>query len=1194
MSKLGLRIGASQAIGMALCLALLLLSSPSLLGQNARGTILGHVADPSGAAVLGARVTIKNVNTGVTNEFTTDGTGDFVFVNLIPGTYTVSVEGQGFKTSSSSGLILEVDQTLRQDFTLAMGSLAETVTVSANAQMVQTDNTTIGNVVAGELMQELPLNGRDFTSLLNIDAGATNLGGGSQTYWSLHGLSSFREVSLDGARPDSISYLIDGVTNNANLFSTASSVPSVSAIQEFKVEQGLYSAEYGQGSAQVNVAIKSGTNDYHGSAYDFLQNDAFQPNSPLQAFLNSQPGATPQPLNSPFKQNQFGFTLGGPVIVPKVYHGQNKTFWFFSYEGGRQSTLTGTQSPVQVPTAQERTGNFSDWPVPIYDPSTTGSTTATANDPTGRTPYPNNQIPTSLLNPIASKLLAYYPQPNLTCAMPCNNFVTPVHNSKNIDTETMRVDQNFGSMDRLFFTGIIKGDDEPNPSMLPATGNVSFARSRLFGLTWQHSFGSSIINEARMGFNRLFFHTGVDTAFGADLATQAGLKNSPAIPAFYDIPIVTPNDRYTSIGSGNNGYSQKENDFQYVDNLKIVRGRHKLTFGTDIRRIQLWDQDGFTAMGQLFFTGGYTAANPLAPAMQGSLNILPSGNPFADMFVGYPQSVGAPPPLGSDLFNLRALNYNFFAQDDIRLTPRLTLNLGLRYEIPPNYHSINNSGFAFNPADGGSMVWANKGFVQSVTQQVQAAGGQVNTNWMQCCASNSLVPIDKHDFAPRVGLAWRPFATDRFVIRTGYGIFYDVYERFYDTTQFDDNRLWTLAANPTYPVATGFEKSSPLALSTLWLPPVTSASLFSTATPPYNFGVQVNSPTNHNPYNQQWSFDTEYSLTQSLLLDVGYVGSHGIHSPTQLLIGMGYPPPVAGDHCNTYIDIAQVPAGDPCLKDPNFVPVDKRELWPNFGPGTYYNDNVLNSTYHALQVRVRQRLNNGLQYNLNYTWSKALDETSAINNISGTNDFIMDPHDVQRDYGPASFDQPSRFVASGSYEVPVGKGKRWTFGKANWLVGGWTASGIYTIASGGPFSVYAFPYYSSTDQMGSPFTGRVRANLVANPYTVNQTPLDWYNTSAFAAPAPGTYGDEGKGILRGPYLMDLDMSFAKQFPIKERQKVQYRLDIFNVGSNWHSQFRTPDNDMSDCNYGSLAGCNGAGTLNLWTPRTIQMALIYSF
>lgn len=1182
------------------CLALFIVAANgSAWAQNAQGTIVGHVADPSGQPVVGAKVTVRNSGTNVGNEFTTNGRGDYVVVNLTPGNYDVTAEASGFQTAHANGLQLQVEQTLRQDFNMHLGQVSQEVTVSAGSQMVNTDNATVGNVLPADLIEALPINGRDFTNLLSIDAGATNMSGGIQaTGYVLHGLNpAFREVSVDGARPDSISYLIDGVVDNDFFFSAPSNVPGENAIAEFKIQNGLYGAQYGQGSAQVNVAIKSGTNQVHGTAYDFLQNDALQPSDPETAFLNAQNG-TDFPVKTPFKQNQFGGTLGGPVLIPKLYNGRNKTFWFFGYDGGRQVNLQngGVQSD-QVPTQAERSGNFSDWPFPIYNPTTGGSVTPTASNPAGRLPFAGNQIPSSLIDPIAAKLLAYYPLPNVNCAMPCLNYTAVAKNTKVINTETMRVDQNFGSSNRLFFTGVLSDDDEPNPSILPATGSTSYKYSRLFGLEWQHSFSGTLFNEARIGYNHQFFHTGVDTAYGANLAAQLGLQNSPNLPQFYDIPVVSLNDGYSGIGSNSGGYTQKDDIFQVVDDLTWIHGRHTITAGVDIRRVYLYDTDGFTSMGQLNFTGAYSA---LDPSTTGSANAT-GGNPIADLLLGDPFSVSAPPPLGSDLYRLRGNNWNFFVEDDIRVTDRLTLNLGLRYEIPTTFHSADNSGYAFNPANGGGLIWANPAFTQSVL-----SNPGVNPDWLQCCANNQLVPVDKHDFAPRFGFAWRPFPTDRFVLRGGYGIFYDTFNRFYDGSTYDEDSLYTLAPNPNYPSATGLENVSPLALHTLWLPPVTSAGLFSG--PAYTFPItQVNMPGNHTPYNQQWSLDTQYSINPTLLVDVGYVGSHAIHEPTQLLFGVAYQPPVAGDPCNFLLDASQATGSNAsCLSDPNFVPVDKRQPYPGMSPGLYSNANVLTSTYNALQAQLIKRLGSGLQFHLNYTWSQALDESSAINNAGGQNDFIMDPHNIKQDYGPAAYDQSQRFVASYSYQFPIGHGRHWSFPKFNWLIGNWDTSGIYTVASGFPFSVYSIGYYTS-DQTGSVFGGRSRANVTGNPTTgFDQTYLEWFNTADFSEAPEGTYGNSGRGILRTPYFMDWDTSVSRNFVMTERQQLQLRLEIFNTGSNWHSTAHFPDQTVTDspanctagpsgtCRFGSLVSLNGAGLLNLWTARILQFSLTYSF
>jgi Carboxypeptidase regulatory-like domain/TonB dependent receptor/TonB-dependent Receptor Plug Domain len=1177
-------------------LSFLSLSAVPAKAQNSRGTILGHVQDASGAPVAGAKATVRNVDTGVLNKFTTAAAGDYVFVNLVPGSYSVTIEKDGFKSATSSGLVLEVDQTLRQDFSLQVGSVNEQVTVSADTQLVQTDNTTTGNVLDERFIDELPSNGRDFTNLLNLSAGATNLSGGIQaTGFVLHGLSSFTEVSLNGARPDSISYLVDGVTDNDSFFSGASNVPTEFSLQEVKIQSGLYSAEYGQGSATVNVAIKSGTNQWHGQAYEFIQNDALQPKSPLVKELNILQSSN-RPPKTPFKQNQFGGTLGGPVTIPLLYHGQNKSFWFFAYDGGRRRTTSNTAGAIQVPTLAERGGDFSDWPFPIYDPSTRGTQPVTAANPLGASPFPGNKVPTNRINTIGQRIANLYPAPNINCAFPCNNFVLPTVNSITTNNETFRVDQNFGQKDRIYFTGHIRREDQPNPSQLPFTGSTSLTNSSLFGWSWEHTFGSNTVNSARFGINRQFYFSALDTAFGPDLSAQLGLQNTPTNPANFGIPTIQLSQGYSSIGGGSGGTTTgtRHQVYQWVDNLKLIRGRHTLTAGFDIRLNRDFEADDFLGTGSLNFNGNYTALTPVSGGGTGP----GAGNPAADLILGYPVSVSPPPPLGTDILHVTGTNYNLFAQDDFRVTPRLTINLGLRYELPPDYHSTTGGGFTLDPNNGGSLIFVNRSFVNSVTTP------QTNPNLLNCCAPNTLVPIDKKDFAPRIGLAWRPFDTNRFVVRAGYGIFYDTYNRYYDLIQsFNDPQILSVFSNPNYPTPTGQENTAScttcLPLNTVFFPNVTSSQFFTIPSFSPNLANtilnQTEYPFNHNPYNQQWTLDTQFAITQSVLLDIGYVGSHGLRLPTQNLLNAAFQPKVP-DPCDVLFDRSQATGSNAnCATNPNFSPVDQRVPFPGLPSVVYANQNTLSSNYNSLQVQVRQRFSHGLTYQVFYTYSKALDDASGINNINGLSEFIQDPHNISADKGPASFDQTHRLVGSGFWELPVGKGKHWSAGPANWVVGGWHIGGIYTLTSGRTYTVYPFGFFGASDFTGSNFTGRYRADLVANPNSgFTKGYSEYFNTNAFAAPAPGLYGNEGKGILRGPYVENLDLSFEKKFQFTERHNLQYRLEIFNVGSNWHSVARIPDNNLQDNNFGFLGPNNGAGSLNLYTPRVLQMSLVYSF
>jgi hypothetical protein len=473
------------------------------------------------------------------------------------------------------------------------------------------------------------------------------------------------------------------------------------------------------------------------------------------------------------------------------------------------------------------------------------------------------------------------------------------------------------------------------------------------------------------------------------------------------------------------------------------------------------------------------------------------------------------------------------------------------------------------------------------------------------------------------------------VVRAGYGIFYDTYMRYYDQVQnYDENSLQTILP-ASYPSAVGNEKAYPgPSLNQLWSPPIQGLGGVGGST---GFGAftlpkwdsndflntshilnQVNWPSNHNPYNQQWTLDFQYALQPTLLLDVGYVGSHDIRLPTYLLFNTAPPPPDLGDPCNggsaapigPYLDISQVPAGSPCLTDPNFYVIDQHVPYPNVPSEMYANANVLTASYNSLQVQLRQRFHHGLIYNLAYTWSKSLDEISAINLVNGNNNFIQNPQNIRADYGPSSFNQPNRLTASGSWELPVGKGKRWSLGPANWVLGGWKASGIYTVDSGRSFTVYGYNG-ASLDEMGiydgSSYDTRYRPNQSGSAekgFTRSYT--EWFNASVFSLAPPGTYGDSGKGELRGPYFEDLDLSFAKVFPLTERQHLQVRFEMFNAGSTWHHGAWIPCANVPSCGttpLGSLVPLQSSADLvsasawardNLWQGHTIQLSAVYSF
>lgn len=1186
----------------------LMLCIPSF-GQNSEGIILGHVTDPSGAIVSNAQVTIVNTATNIKFTTKTNAIGDYSFVNITPGKYNISITQKGFKTSEASSVQLDVEATLRQNFVLQIGGTQEEVTVVADAQMIQADNATQGEVIESKAIDSLPISGRDFTNLLKLQGGTTQVQGSSQLYWAQHGLNNdFNSVSINGARTESISYLVDGITDNDQYFSTANNIPNSEAITEFKVQNGLYSPEFGQGSAQVNVAIKNGSNRYHGSVYEYFRGDLFQPHSPLYAYEKNTLGESVSTAKDPLKQHQYGFSLSGPITLPKVYSGANRSFFFYSYEIGRRRS--STQGTALVPSDAERTGDFSDWKdasgnlVPLYDPST-----QTGTDPTTRSVFASNKI-TSLAT-IATNFLALFPKANATKANMaacvnsggCYNYITSVSHPYDTNNHTFRVDHRLTSKDLLYLTSVLGEQSYHNAAVMPLTGEIKYQHNRLFALNWQHIVSANLINEARAGYNWQFWENGSD-ASGTDWGTKLGFANEITNPALFTVPTLSL-DGFQTFGNGNAGWNQKENIYQFVDNLKYLRGRHTFTLGIDIRRYLLNMTDSYSSEGSLEFNGAYTSYKPTY--VSNGYGTKGAGSSVADFLLGDPIDLSAPVPYASDLFSVRGTAWNIFASDDIHVTPKLTVNLGVRYEIPSAFHSPDGSGITADLSGNGQFLWASKS-----NYNLMKTVGATST-WIGYTGNDKLTDANHHNIAPRVGFAWRPLSTDKFVVRGGYGLFYDLQNLWYSLTTYDS--IVAYLSTGSYPTSsTGYTNVAPYPLDTLWQSVSTDYSYFQY--PSWETGPQINWPHNRSPYNQQWSIGGQYALTQTTLLDISYIGTHGLHQPGYWYYNAGTMPAV-DDDCNHYRDAAEAPSS--CLTDKNFVPVDQRDTWKDIRSSAYAVANIFSSRYNALQVRLNQRTHQGLNYQVNYTWSRTLDEGTAINNIANSALTLQNNRCAKCDWGPSSSDQTNRLVGSGTYEIPVGHGRHYNAGKiGNYVAGGWDFTGIYTIASGQPISVLNTG--DSTrgqdgvrgdlrrpNTTGDPHSTTFPSN--SNYYVANlKNPIyHLFNPTAYTVGAGNTYGDTTRNSIRGPWFQRGDISFGKNFPIYKEHNLNYKLEIFNVFSPWRSNGEIDMyNYLSNTSAGSvvqidtdssgspLAESQQGGTRHMWNPRTIQMSLKYSF
>ncbi len=1160
-------------------------------GQSSTGVILGTVRDPSGAIVPGTHIVVRNTATNAAFPIDTDHTGSYYVPALIPGRYQVNAEKSGFSETSVNDVVLEVDQTVRVDLTLRVGQITETVKVESTTQMVQSDNATVGQVIGTRQVEELPLNGRDFTNLIKLNVGVTEVSGGANAGASvrMHGLNgNFRNVSVDGARPMDIGFLIDGVTDNDNLFQTAAVVPPIDAIQEFKLQNGMYSSEFGFGSAQVNIALKSGTNDLHGSAWEFLRNSAFEPENPYFHTI------------TPLRQNQFGVTLGGPVYLPKLYKGTNRTFFFGSWESGRRRT--SSFGLAQVPTAQERTGNFSDWPTQLYNPLTTVNTPS-GGSPVTRTPFLNNQIPTSMLAPQSLSLIQYYPLPNINCKLPCNNYTRAYSLPLDVDTYTARVDHNLRDSDRIFGQFVSQDELATNSTTIPLSGTKVTQDSKQAGLGWTHVFGPRTLNEARVGFSRLSFLNTFEDSGTTNYAQQAGLANLNDNPD--TLPHILPGTQYAALGtSGTVPFVSLTNTVDVVDALTLTRGKHSLKFGGEIRRHLDRNASADFESGALYFGGAYTAANPTLAQAAGKTG---TGNGIADFLLGYLNNAGTtavqfrniPVPAA----RLRYTDYAAYVNDDFRVSSQITLNLGVRWEYRTPFEGLGGGGTVFDLSyPGGRSLYANQTYTQLFNNPILAA----------CCAPNPLIPPDKHDFAPRVGLAWRPLSnSNRLAVRAGYGFFYDIadYHYYSNSVVTPVDFLEPTLANPS-----GLEATPPVNIRNLFPTPYSIAA--QSFPPPYcqapsksiinsqgivtqvnnacqtaGFGVGAGGliPGTRTPYTQQWALNVQFEPVKNLLLEVGYQGAHGLRLPGFWNFNQDeIPPPTTGNPNNGLLYQSQCPAG---TFPASCSPVQSRVPYANFNANSSTVAGLFQSKYNAMTAKVDKRFSTGLQFTSLFTWSRSLDDDSEISTLGsvGTN-FAQNAYNLRNDWGPSAFDQTLRFVSSFVYELPFGEGKRLLnrHGFVNRIVGGWQANGIYTLASGQPFTVLC--NCGDRAQIGNTYNSE-RANLNGNPLPsgFDQTYTHWFDTTAFSTPILGTQGTEGRDILRTTHQNSMDFSLFKNNIIREKMNLQLRAEFFNLFSNHFYTPVAPTANLQATNFGSLLPV-GADAGYLFNPRIYQFAL----
>jgi hypothetical protein len=1082
--------------------------------QSVNATMVGTIFDVSSAAIPQAKVTVTNTGTNVARTVTANERGDYTITNLAPGFYQLVAEHEGFRRTVAREIELLVNQTARLDVVLQVGAVSETVEVSGAGQLVESETSSIGQVIERNLISDLPLKGRAVFELALLTPATVPANPSSyvaQVRPMPGGLSS-PAFSAGGARDNNNGYIVDGVDAMDPHYMTPSMFPPMDSIQEFKIQTNSYSAEFGHYSVQVNASTRSGANDIHGSLYDYLRNDAFD----AANFFDNFAGLRKAPL----RYNLFGGTFGGPLSVPRVYSGRNRTFFFVTYEGTR--IRTSRTSQLSVPTPEQRGGDFSSLGSrnnqPIFDPG------ATRPNPTGagaiRDPFAGNMVPASRVTPFAKQVLDFYPLPSSSAARG-NNFFSTLGNISDNNQFVARIDQVLGAKTTLSFRYYFFDGLSTNRSAIRNDGETNDVRTQNMALNVTHNFSARTLYELRLGYNRPRYGILQVGSGGVNYAPIFGLKNLLTDPIAWGIPNVSASN-FSSMGLVADPNAQLTNGYQLINHVTLIRSAHTLKFGADLRKTNYNDVGDRNARGAFSFTGALTA-NPQQRTT--------TGVSIADLLLGLPLSAqGSPTPLAG---NYNAFHYYFFAQDDWKISQRVTLNLGLRYELNTRLIEVQNRiAYLDRAFPGGRLLLAgsSKAFIAP------------NTITDGPATPRGLFPADANNWGPRVGLAIRPFDNNRTAIRMGYGIFY---------TMIDGQATRQLERNP--PVASVISVTADQDANSTGPNALRVAELFpATGAPASRPQVWSDIGYRAEPYVQQWNLSIQQSLTANAVLELGYIGSKG----TRMVFYS------QGNQARLDADTAR-----PTL-------LVSRQPFPLWGSEIRTTQDQGNSTYHAGFAKIERRLSHGLSLLAHYTFSKSI----AVN--SDINESVSNFYNVSLDKGRSLSDIRHYAVLAATWEIPVGRGKNaLASGPLSRILGDWNMNTILSVRGGFPISVYAqgdvcncAAYSQRALQMGDPLNGFTRARE------------QWFNTAAFVQPAVGTFGNSGHNILTGPNSRTVSLSVFRTIRIGEKARLQFRSEFFNFLNR--TNFGEPGSTVRSTSYGVITSAAD--------PRIIQLALKLQF
>jgi hypothetical protein len=1080
----------------------------------------GIASDPTGAAVPDVTIRITNLATGVITSVRTNETGRYTAPLLPQGTYRISAEKTGFSPVTRDNLKLDVDQIARIDFELKLGAVAETVEVSAAAILLDSETTTMGQVIENKRIVEMPLNLRNYLELAKTAVGvlpAYSLGRGSRTGGEDGTEGGF--IAL-GQHAFQTNVLLDGVDNSSRAsggplgFQAQAVKPPVDAVGEFKVVTNNNSAEYGyRMGGKVIVSTKSGTNDLHGSLYEFLRNEKLDGTN----FFANRSGSGKPTL----RQNQFGGTVGGAVI-------KNKTFYFFSYQGTR--VRRGRSFLSTVPSALAKSGDMSqEGPRRnlIFDPlTTTGTGTATE-----RQPFPGNRIPSSRFDPIVVPIIANYPAPNVPGReyLPNNFFFAPTDKEKS-DQFDIKIDHNIGDRDRIWGRWSIRRDNKLQNGPLPLSaqggglGQTIDLPGDNWAGSWTHSFTSNLYNEARYGFTH--FPTRFDILDTENLNKKYGIKGAPGDTMNdgldHGLARFTPTG-YNEIGSRsfwpNNNFLDNA---QFNDNILWQRGNHSIKTGVEYRRSMVFREASRFRRGQFAFNGIFTVQQPNVASSRAN-----TGNGMADMLLGWASATTVGNQNGEDLYNPY---WGLYVQDDWKVSRRLTINAGVRWEL-------------FNPGYFPYGVPVGRGGVSRYLTEFNVAptDPRYETFVRPTSGRDCGCIQDKNNFGPRFGMAYK--LNDKTVIRSGFGIFYGEA----DNTQSESSRFVNQTPDFTEVNLPTFDNVTPATTVRNGFVPVQLPA----AAPVFNTGVNVTKDNWVNQYVSQWFFDVQREFGD-ILFEIGYQGAKSTH----------------------LFDGRDINNGGP---DPS-IPAVRRRVRPQWNSVNLRDDGA-NANYNAMIAKAEKRFSKGLTFVASYTWSKNIDQSNE--NLNQGTSGRASEYNLTAERGLSDLDRRHNFVTSFTYELPFGKGR--AFG-SNWngavdaVAGGWQVGGWLTLISGFPFDV---SYPGDPQNSGT----RNRGNRIASGNLSNPTIDKWFDEFAFVASAPGIIGNAGRNVLIGPGSKTFNFVLSKHFRMPwEGHLVQFRFESFNFTNT--PTFGQPNSNLRAPATATITQADD--------PRRIQLALKYTF